>query len=104
MTAETAEQRQLLQVAIVRLRSRVMAVTFGMVGGVGLFVATVWLLIRGGENVGQHLNLLDNYFPGYEVSWVGSLIGFGYGALFGGIIGWTLAWVYNRVADGRASR
>lgn len=103
MTASPAElrQRQLLQVAIVRLRSRIMAVTFGMAGGTALFVATVWLLVRGGPNVGLHLGLLRNYFPGYEVSWLGSLIGFGYGALVGGVFGWALSWIYNRVADRR---
>jgi hypothetical protein len=94
-------ERQLLEAAVVRLRSRVMALVFAMVGGSGLFVATVWLLLRGGHNVGMHLGLLENYFPGYDVTWSGSLVGFAYGALVGAALGWSVAWVYNRVADRR---
>ena len=39
-----------------------MALVFAFCGGVGLFLATVWLLFRGGPNVGEHLGLLANYF------------------------------------------
>jgi len=75
-----------------------MAVTFGMVGGVGLFIATAWLLVRGGENVGQHLGLLSNYLPGYSVTWGGAVVGLLYGALVGAVIGAAIAWTYNTVA------
>ena len=88
-----------VEAAIVRLRARVMAVVFGLMGGVGLLVATLWLVIRGGPNVGQHLGLLANYFPGYQVSWLGGFIGFGYGALYGAVIGWSIASIYNRIAQ-----
>ena len=54
--------------------------------------------------VGLHLGLLANYFPGYRVSWTGSLIGLVYGALLGGVIGWCLAWIYNRLARPRGAR
>ena len=79
-----------------------MAVTFGLAGGTGLFIATVWLLIRGGDPVGPHLTLLNNFFPGYSVTWLGAPVGFVYGALVGAAAGWSLAWVYNRLADRRA--
>jgi hypothetical protein len=81
-----------------------MAVTFGLAGGTVLFVATAWLVIRGGDPVGPHLGLLGIYFPGYAVTWVGAVLGFVYGALVGGASGWLLAWVYNSVADRRARR
>jgi len=97
-------ERELVRAAIVRLRSRVMAVVFGAVGGCGLFGATAWLLMRGGPNVGQHLSLLRNYFPGYSVTWPGTLLGFFYGALVGALLGWTIASVYNRVAEWRQRR
>jgi hypothetical protein len=99
---ETREQ-ELVQAAIVRLRARVMAVVFGWVGGCGLFVATAWLLLRGGPNVGQHLSLLRNYFPGYSVTWPGALLGFLYGAAAGAALGWTIAVVYNRCVAWRSS-
>ena len=106
MTASEIEQleQDLIQTVTVRLRSRVMAMVFGMLGGTGLFVATVWLVVRRGLKVGLHLNLLSNYFPGYSVTWPGAFIGFFYGALSGAIIGWSLAWVYNQVADKRDPR
>jgi hypothetical protein len=80
-----------------------MAVVFGMVGGTALFVATVWLVIRGGPNVGEHLGLLRYYFPGFTVTWPGAFLGFFYGMLAGALAGGSVAWVYNRVAAHRQS-
>ena len=94
-------QVELVRAAIARLRAGIMAIVFGMVGGVTIFVATAWLLIRGGEKVGQHLSLLSHYFPGYTVTWGGALLGFFYGALLGALMGWSVAWIYNRIADRR---
>jgi len=99
-----ARERELVGAAIVRLRARVMAVVFGWVGGCGLFVATAWLIVRGGPNVGQHLVLLRNYFPGYSVTWPGAFLGFLYGAAVGALLGWAIASIYNRVADWRSPR
>ena len=99
--AATAEAKQ-LRSAIARLRASVMAIVFGLTGGVTLFLATAWLLILGGDTVGHHLSLLGNYFPGYSVTWPGSAVGFLYGALSGAACGWTVAWIYNLVADSRS--
>jgi hypothetical protein len=99
--ALSAEERELVRAAVVRIRARAMALVFAMVGGLGLFVATIWLVIRGGPNVGQHLSLLRSYFPGFEVTWAGGLVGFCYGALVGAVIGWCIASIYNRVTDYR---
>ena len=85
--------------AIARLRANIMAMVFAMTGGVILFLATAWLVIKGGPNTGQHLALLGNYYIGYTVTWTGALVGFLYGALTGGIVGWLLAWIYNRIVD-----
>lgn len=98
------QERELIQAAAKRLRTAIVAIVFGMVCGAGLFVATVWLLIRGGPMVGHTLNLLGNYFPGYRVTWWGSLLGLFYGAVFGGILGYSTAWVYNFVTELRSKR
>jgi hypothetical protein len=74
-------------------------VTFGLTAGTGLFLATVWLLIRGGEVVGPNLALLSNYFPGYSVTWPGACVGFVYGLAAGAVVGWCMARLYNLIAD-----
>lgn len=92
------EAEQFVRQSVARLRSSVMAVVFGLVGGLGIFLATLWLVIRGGVDIGAHLGLLRNYLPGYSVTWGGSLVGLIYGCLLGAAIGWSVAWIYNRVA------
>jgi hypothetical protein len=69
---------------------------FGAVCGVGLFLATLWLVVRGGVNVGEHLNLLGIFLPGYSVSVGGAFIGFVYAFVIGYGAGRTIAAVYNR--------
>lgn len=101
---QAERERKALESAMSRLRASVMAVVFGLVGGGGLFLATAWLLLRGGDPVGPHLALLGNYFPGFEVTWGGSLVGFAYGALVGAAGGWSLAWLYNWIAARRGER
>lgn len=91
-------EKAMIQGQIARLRAGIMAVVFGMVCGTGLWVATAWLLIRGGLNVGQHLSLLGHFFPGYTVTWPGAFLGFFYGALSGAVVGWCIGWIYNRIA------
>lgn len=93
------QQEQVLARAVARMRSGVIATVFGMTCGVGLWVATVWLVIRGGSRVGEHLGLLRYYFPGYSVSWGGAFVGLFYGALVGAVAGYVLASIYNRLAD-----
>ena len=98
------EEERLIEAAIARMRAGIMALVFGMVGGAGLFLATAWLLLRGGENVGQTLGLLGHYFPGYRVSWAGSLVGLAYGAVVGALAGGTMASIYNRIAARAGNR
>ena len=101
----SVEELRSIRHAIARLRADVMAVVFGLVGGTSLFAVTIWLVLRGPapgqQKVGAHLGLLNNYFPGYEVTVLGSFIGFFYGALVGALLGWTVAFIYNLVADKR---
>jgi len=97
----STKERAMIEAAVARLRAGILAIVFAMVGGTGLFVATAWLLIKGGENVGVTLGLLGNYLPGYAVSWQGAVVGLLYGAGLGGAMGWSLARIYNRLARRR---
>ena len=83
--------------AIARIRTGALAAVFAAIAGVGLFLMTAWLLMKGGPHVGQHLQLLSNYFVGYSVTWWGSVVGLLYGALAGGLVGWALGTLYNTV-------
>ena len=83
--------------AIARLRASVMALVFGLTAGTGLFIATAWLVIRGGEQVGPTLGLLRHYLPGYSVTWPGAFVGFFYLLVVGGVTGWVVAFIYNRI-------
>jgi hypothetical protein len=83
--------------AIAGIQTGVLTIVFAALGGFGLFLMTAWLVIKDGPNVGAHLQLLGQYFPGYSVTWLGSIIGFFYGALVGGVIGWSIGTIYNRV-------
>lgn len=82
---------------VVRIQAGVLALVCGVLCGLGLFVMTVWLLIKDGPGAGPHLQLLGQYFAGYSVTWAGSFIGLIYGLLTGGIIGWVVGKIYNLV-------
>ena len=91
--SELSEVKQ----AVVRLQTGVLTIVCALLGGVGLFVMTAWLLIKGGPQVGVHLQLLGHYFIGYSVTWKGSLVGLCYGALVGGVVGWAISTIYNGI-------
>ena len=90
-----------LSVRIVRLEALVQGVAWGLVAGLGLFLATNWLVLKGGRVVGPHLSLLRQFFVGYEVTFVGSLIGFAYAFACGFLAGYLVSIVYNRVTRRR---
>ena len=47
--------------------------------------------------VGPHLSLLGQFFIGYQVTFVGSLIGLAYGFVTGFLVGYCGARIYNFV-------
>jgi hypothetical protein len=91
-----------LRNALLRLNARAWGIGMGLLLAVGLFLATNILVIRGGENVGQHLGLLSIYLPGYSVSFVGSVIGFVYAFVVGYGLGRLIGAVYNKLVSGPA--
>ena len=97
----TRQESQEIPQNIVRIQTGIWGLVMALFGGLVLFTMTAWLLIKGGHNVGEHLSLLQNYFPGYSVSWGGSFVGMFYGMLGGGIAGWSIGLIYNKVVDFR---
>jgi hypothetical protein len=92
---------------LVRLNAKVHGVVTGLVAGLAIFVATNWLILKGGEVVGPNLALLGQFFIGYRVTFVGSLIGFAYGFAGGFVAGYLVAGLYNwlvELKEGRGQR
>ena len=79
------------------LNPKVLGLALGLLFGLAIFIATNWLVLKGGRPVGPHLQLLSQYFIGYRVSFAGSLIGFAYGFALGTFCGALLAWIYNKI-------
>ncbi len=90
-----------LERAVLRFNGNLLGIVLGILGAAGIFVATNWLVIKGGDPVGPHLSLLGQYFIGYRVSFAGSLIGMLYAFAIGYGSGRLLGAVYNLVADVR---
>lgn len=90
-------EEELLEHAVLRLNGSILGIVLGITVGLIIFVATNWLVIKGGSNVGIHLGLLSQFFIGYSVTFSGSLIGFFYGFVSGFISGFLIAWIYNQL-------
>lgn len=93
-----AGEEEALEKAVVRLNAKLMGIVVGFLAGLGLFLATMILVLKGGPNVGEHLELLSQFFPGYRVTFLGSFVGFFYAFVVGFVIGSVLGAVYNKVA------
>ena len=91
------EEGQNLNAAILRLNGRAWGIALGLLLGGGLFLATIVLVIKGGQDVGQHLSMLSVFFPGYRVTVLGSMIGFVYAFVLGYALGRLVGTVYNRL-------
>ena len=84
---------------VLRLKAMPLGIVIGLMAAVGIFVATNWLILKGGEIVGPHLILLNQFFIGYRVTFWGSLIGAAYAFVYGFVGGCFVARMYNGLTD-----
>jgi hypothetical protein len=88
-----------LQEALARAFPKLDRMAFGLslgaVAGVLLCLATLTLVLKGGDAVGPKLVLLSQYFPGYRVTLAGSVVGLVYAFTGAFIGGWLFAFVRN---------
>jgi len=119
-TEERTDQSEEIQLSksVVRIEAKIFGIVLGLVFGLTIFLMTNWLVLAGGHVnpagelvVGPNLALLGQFFIGYRVTFVGSLIGFAYGfavgTITGSIIGRLYNWlvfVRNRVKSRNSSR
>ena len=89
---------------LMRMNAVINGIVFGIVLGGLIFIATIWLVLKGGDVVGPNLALLNQFFIGYSVTFVGSLVGFVYGFITGFLVGAGIALIYNFVVDLRNGR
>lgn len=89
---------ELIQRAVIKLNAKLLGMVVGLIMGLGLFFATIILVIKGGPNPGEHLGLLAQFFPGYRITFLGSIIGFVYAFAVGFGMGAVIGAVYNKVA------
>ena len=92
-------EEELLFSRVLRLNVKALGLVMGLLCGLALFIATNWLIIKGGKPLGPHLSLLNQYFAGYSVSFRGSLIGFAYGFAVGALSGALIGWIYNKILE-----
>ena len=76
-----------------------LGIVIGSMAALGVFIATNWLILKGGELVGPHLVLLDQFFIGYRVTFWGSLVGAAYAFVYGFLGGYCVARMYNGLTD-----
>src|SRR5439155_8004116 len=74
---------EVIEAAFAKLDPLALGVAVGVVSGLGIFIATAILLVRGGPVVGPMLSLLRYYVFGFEVTWTGAFVGFGEVGLWG---------------------
>ena len=91
------KEEEIIKHAVLRLNGNVLGLVIGIVCALALFIATNFLVLKGGEIVGPHLRLLDQFYWGYSVTFVGSFIGAAYAFVTGYLCGLFIGWIYNGV-------
>src|SRR5437016_12679833 len=86
-----------LPLRVIRLEAAVQGLVAGLVSALVVFIATNVLVLKGGPVVGPHLALLAQFFPGYRVTFAGSLVGFAWAFLYGFAAGYLVSLLYNRI-------
>lgn len=104
MANDETNLEKLVLTRLLRLNAKVQGLVAGIITGVAIFIATNWLILKGGDVVGPHLALLGQFFIGYRVTFVGSVIGFAYGFAVGFLVGYAMARIYNWIAGLREDK
>jgi hypothetical protein len=89
---DNTEQNRLLR-AFAPLHRTAMGVSFGVLAGGMLAIATATLVIRDSRT--PNFGLLAQFFWGYSVSWPGVFVGLFWGFVVGFVMGYGFALVRN---------
>ncbi|HUL32201.1 MAG TPA: NAD(P)/FAD-dependent oxidoreductase [Thermodesulfobacteriota bacterium] len=91
---EEAALDKLLPAIFSRMDQLGLATAIGSVCGLLTFLATIWLVMKGGA-ASPYLRLLDQYFFGFTVTVKGAFIGMAYSFSWGFLSGWLFAYLRN---------
>ena len=100
----SVSEEEIIRKAVIRLNGHILGFVLAVIGALAIFVATNWLVLKGGEVVGPHMGLLDQFFIGYSVTFAGSFVGAAYAFVLGYGGGLFIAWIYNWVISLRSDR
>lgn len=98
--AETSVADQVVIEAFAKLDRTALGLAVGSLCGLVVFLATIVLVLKGGEVVGPNLALLSQFFFGYRVTIAGAFVGLVYGFAFGFVVGWFIAVLRNALVSG----
>ncbi len=80
-----------------KLNVQAFALTCGITWGFGLLLITWWIIAVGGAT--GESTFIGRVYLGYQISPLGSIIGFVWAFIDGLIAGAIFAWLYNRIAS-----
>ncbi len=80
------------------LNVRAFGLAIGLVWGIVFFGVSLVVTIKG--TGGEHLGRMGLLYPGYRVTYLGSVLGFVWSAIYGFLAGALTAWVYNKLSRG----
>ena len=83
--------------AFMKMDSGAFGIALGLAMGLLLFFGTLAVTFNGRPEVVGRLYLLSQYFPGYDVTVLGSVLGLIYGFMVGFFVGWWFAFARNAV-------
>jgi hypothetical protein len=77
------------------LNPKKLCVSGGILWSICMFICTILAMYTGYFT--QFLNLMASIYPGYSISWLGSIIGLAYGFVDAFVGLFLLAWLYNKL-------
>jgi len=84
-----------LTLRITMLDSKKLGLTGGIFWGAFMFILTILALTTGYAKI--FLKVLKCMYPGYSISWLGSIVGLVYGFAVGFAIFYLFSWIYNKL-------
>lgn len=103
-TSSDATPEHLLEQATLRIAGHEFGLALGCLMALQLFLATLWLVVRGTAGESVHAALLMNYIPGYSVSILGGLFGAASMFVITYLFSRLLAGIYNFIVSKRSRK